>query len=42
MIVSDRIIGFSHEEGVDYPDGQKCPHCPFWATHDRWSGKLLD
>jgi hypothetical protein len=41
VIVADRIIGCPHEEGIDYPDGQKCPQCPFWATRDRWSGDVL-
>ena len=36
----DRIIGCPHEEGIDYPEGEKCPTCPFWATRDRWSGKI--
>lgn len=35
----DRIIGCPHEEGIDYPEGEKCPQCPFWATRDRWSGE---
>ena len=30
------IFGCPHEEGIDYPDGEACPHCPFWATHDRY------
>jgi hypothetical protein len=34
----DRIIGCPHEEGVDYPEGQGCPMCPYWAGRDRWSG----
>ena len=34
----DRIIGCPHEEGIDYPEGGKCPKCPYWATRDRWSG----
>lgn len=29
------IWGCPHEEGIDYPDGETCPRCPFWATHDR-------
>jgi hypothetical protein len=41
IVMADRIIGCPHEEGVDYPDGQKCPSCPFWATRDRWSGAVL-
>lgn len=36
----DRIIGCPHEEGIDYPEGQKCPQCPFWADRDRWSGEV--
>ena len=35
----ERIIGCPHEEGIDYPEGEKCPRCPFWATRDRWTGK---
>ena len=31
------IIGCPHEEGVDYPEGQTCPQCPFWAGRDRWA-----
>lgn len=39
VVMADRIIGCPHEEGVDYPRGEQCPYCPFWATHDRWTGK---
>ena len=38
----DRIIGCPHEEGVDYPEGQECPECPFWANRDRRTGKVED
>ena len=34
----DRIIGCPHEEGIDYPQGEACPECPFWAGRDRWAG----
>jgi tagatose-1,6-bisphosphate aldolase non-catalytic subunit AgaZ/GatZ len=34
----DRIIGCPHEEGIDYPKGEPCPACPFWAARDRWTG----
>jgi hypothetical protein len=30
------IFGCPHEEGIDYPDGEVCPQCPFWAAHDRY------
>jgi hypothetical protein len=36
----DRIIGCPHEEGVDYPEGQTCPTCLYWAGRDRWSGEV--
>jgi len=41
VIMADRIIGCPHEEGIDYPEGEACPLCPFWKNRDRWTGKLL-
>ena len=41
VVATDRIIGCPHEEGVDYPDGQVCPRCPFWAHRDRWTGEVI-
>ena len=41
VVLVDRIIGCPHEERIDYPDGSTCPHCPFWANRDRWSGEIL-
>jgi hypothetical protein len=41
VVVADRIIGCPHEEGTDYPEGEKCPKCPYWATRDRWSGETV-
>ncbi|MGE5222058.1 MAG: hypothetical protein ACM3PY_06455 [Omnitrophica WOR_2 bacterium] len=38
----DRIIGCPHEEGIDYPEGEVCPQCPFWAHRDRWTGEIID
>jgi hypothetical protein len=37
----DRIIGCPHEEGIDYPEGEICMKCPFWAHRDRWSGEIV-
>ena len=39
----DRIIGCPHEEGVDYPEDEKCPDpkCSFWAIRDRWTGDVV-
>lgn len=39
VVFADRIIGCPHEEGSDYPEGEVCPHCPFWAGRDRWTGE---
>jgi hypothetical protein len=36
----DGILGCPHEEGIDYPEGGICPHCPYWAGRSRWTGKL--
>jgi hypothetical protein len=41
VAMADRIIGCPHEEGIDYPEGSTCPHCPYWAKIDRWTGKVL-
>ena len=38
VAMTDAIIGCPHEEGIDYPDGEVCPKCPFWAGRDRWTG----
>src|SRR4051812_9319014 len=40
VVMTDRIIGCPHEEGIDY-EGTTCPTCPFWAGRDRWTGKRL-
>ena len=41
VVMTDRIIGCPHEEGIDYPEGEKCPQCPFWEHRDRWSGEVV-
>ena len=42
VVMLDRIIGCPHEEGIDYPEGEKCPQCPFWASRDRWTGETIN
>lgn len=37
----ERVIGCPHEEGIDYPVGEVCPQCPFWAGRDRWTGEKI-
>jgi hypothetical protein len=41
VVMLDRIIGCPHEEGIDYPTGEVCPQCPFWANRDRWTGEMI-
>ena len=41
VVMADRIMGCPHEEGTDYPEGEVCPQCPFWATRDRWTGEII-
>ena len=41
VVMADRIIGCPHEEGVDYPKGEVCPQCPYWAHRDRWTGNMV-
>ena len=40
VAMADRIIGCPHEEGIDYPEGEVCPQCPYWAGRNRWTGEL--
>ena len=40
VIMTDGIIGCPHEEGIDYPDGEVCPQCPFWAHRNRFTGEI--
>ena len=41
VVMPDRIIGCPHEEGIDYPEGEECPQCPFWKGRDRWTGEKV-
>lgn len=42
VAVAEGIIGCPHEEGVDYPDGEECPECPFWKGKDRFEHAVPD
>ncbi len=37
VVVTSGIFGCPHEEGIDYPEGEACPQCPFWAGRDRFA-----
>jgi len=41
VVMTNAIIGCPHEEGIDYPEGQKCPQCPFWATRNRFTHEVI-
>ena len=29
VAMPDKILGCPHEEGIDYPNGEVCPECPY-------------
>jgi hypothetical protein len=31
VVMTDGVVGCPHDEGIDFPVGEACPHCPFWA-----------
>ena len=31
VAISEGIMGCPHEEGEDFPLGEDCPFCPYWA-----------
>ena len=35
VAITDGIMGCPHEEGIDYPEGEVCPECSYWANRDR-------
>ena len=37
LIFVEKIFGCPHEEGIDYPDGESCPKCPYWKDRDRFA-----
>jgi hypothetical protein len=39
--VTEGIIGCPHEEGIDYPEGNSCPQCPYWAGRDRFTHERI-
>jgi hypothetical protein len=42
VVMPDRLLGCPHEEGIDYPEGEPCPQCPYWRNRDRFTGLLRD
>ncbi len=37
LIMVEKLFGCPHEEGIDYPNGEACPHCPFWKGRNRFA-----
>jgi hypothetical protein len=35
VAMAEGMMGCPHEEGIDYPQGEACPECPFWVGRDR-------
>ncbi len=42
VVLTDRVIGCPHEEGTDYPVGEVCSECAYWADRERFTGKRRD
>ncbi|MBI3760564.1 MAG: hypothetical protein HY260_01700 [Chloroflexi bacterium] len=30
VVIAEGMMGCPHEEGIDFPNGEECPYCPFW------------
>lgn len=41
VVTAPGLLGCPHEEGVDYPNGEVCPACPYWANRDRFTGEII-
>ena len=41
VAITNKILGCPHEEDIDYPLGESCPKCPFWAGRDRFTDELI-
>ncbi|HEY2106923.1 MAG TPA: hypothetical protein VGH29_14095 [Candidatus Binataceae bacterium] len=41
VVGTSGLLGCPHEEGIDYPNGEVCPACPYWANRDRFTGKIV-
>lgn len=31
VVMPDHNVGCEHVEGIDYPEGEACPYCPYWS-----------
>lgn len=35
VVMTNSVAGCPHEEGIDYPAGEDCPYCPYWASNSK-------
>jgi hypothetical protein len=42
VVATDENLGCPHEEGLDFPHGEDCPFCPFWAGKQGSAGRDCD
>ncbi len=42
VVMGNKILGCPHEAGIDYPEGESCPQCPFWDGRDRFTDELIE
>lgn len=41
VVIAPKILGCPHQEGIDYPEGEPCPQCPFWKNRDRFTDEII-
>jgi hypothetical protein len=41
VIAVPEVLGCPHEEGKDFPLGEDCPFCPFWAGNQGTARRTL-
>jgi hypothetical protein len=41
VVLPTKILGCPHQEGIDYPEGESCPQCPFWKNRDRFTDEMI-
>jgi hypothetical protein len=41
VVLNPELMGCPHEEVTDYPEGESCPHCPFWSGRDRFTAEYI-
>lgn len=42
VVINEAMMGCPHEEGIDFPEGEDCPHCPFWKGKQGSAARIVD